>query len=225
VKFGTDGVRGVAYAELTTDFAERLARAAAVELSAPTSTVVLGGDTRESSPDFVHALAEGFRVEGIDVVDLGVVPTPLVAFEAQRRDAIGAMVSASHNPYTDNGIKLFARGGSKLRDEVQERIEGWLERADVPPRAAHRGEARIDHGHGAYVEHVLSVLEGRRLDGLRLVVDCANGAAHAVAPEVFRAAGAEVRVIADSPTQRQSSPRSDGPEPMSGSRSMGTPTG
>nr|MCH9838162.1 phosphoglucosamine mutase [bacterium] len=109
MKFGTDGVRGVAHEELTTEFAVRLARAAACVLGADGArTVVIGGDTRESTPAFDVALTEGFNAEGIDVVRLGVVPTPLVAFEAQRSDAMGAMVSASHNPYQDNGIKLFA---------------------------------------------------------------------------------------------------------------------
>ena len=202
MKFGTDGVRGVAHTELTTEFAERLARAAAVEFLLPNRTVVIGGDTRESTPDFVAALADGFRSEAVDVIDLGVVPTPLVAFEAQRRDAIGAMVSASHNPYADNGIKLFAHGGAKLRDEVQARIEGWLERDEEPATADRRGDITSESDHTGYIGHVLSILEGRRLDGLSLVLDCANGAAHDVAPRVFRAAGADVHVIADEPDGR-----------------------
>jgi phosphoglucosamine mutase len=126
----------------------------------------------------------------------------MVAFEAQRRDAIGAMVSASHNPYADNGIKLFAHGGAKLRDEVQARIEGWLERDEEPALADRRGTLTSESDHSRYLGHVLSVLEGRRLDGLSVVLDCANGAAHALAPEVFRAAGADVHVIADRPDGR-----------------------
>jgi phosphoglucosamine mutase len=202
VKFGTDGVRGVAHAELTTDFAERLARAAAVELATPSGTVVVGGDTRESTPDFVRALSDGFRAEAVDVVDLGVVPTPMVAFESQRRQALGAMVSASHNHYLDNGIKLFASGGTKLSDDVQQRIEGWLERGETPPPSPRRGTAVHETDRRPYTEHVLSILEGRRLDGLRVVLDCANGAAHDVAPAVVRATGAEVQVIADRPDGR-----------------------
>jgi len=202
VRFGTDGVRGAAYTELTTEFAERLARAAAVELATPTSTVVIGGDTRESTPAFEAALASGFRAEGIDVVDLGVVPTPVVAFEAQRRDAIGAMVSASHNPHSDNGIKLFAAGGTKLSDDVQSRIESWLDRGESPNPSDRPGSASSENDHGAYVDHVLSVLEGRRLDGLRVVLDCANGAAHAIGPHVLRAAGADLHVICDRPDGR-----------------------
>ena len=202
MKFGTDGVRGVAHDELTTDFAERLARAAAVELANPSRTAVIGGDTRESTPAFVHALSEGFRAEGVDVVDLGVVPTPMVAFEAQRRDGIGAMVSASHNHHLDNGIKLFAAGGTKLSDDVQHRIEGWLERDEEPSPAARRGGSAVSTDHGPYVDHVRSILQGRRLDGLHVVLDCANGAATGVGPEVLRSTGATVHVIADRPDGR-----------------------
>ncbi len=209
MRFGTDGVRGVAYTELTLDFAVRLARAAAEVLALETGRrdaaheVVIGGDTRSSTPDFEAALAAGFRSAGVDVVSLGVVPTPFVAFEAQRRGALGAMVSASHNPFEDNGIKLFARGGTKLSDEVQERIEMLL---DVPDRRLPTidapGTEVPSPSHEAYVAHVLEMLEGRRLYGLRLVLDCANGAAYRVAPEVFAAAGAEVVVIGDQPDGR-----------------------
>ncbi len=124
MRFGTDGVRGRAHDELTVEFAARLARAASRVLGAGAATteVVLGADPRESSPAFVAALADGFAGSGLDVSDLGVVPTPMVAFEAQRRGAMGAMVSASHNPWHDNGIKLFAPGGTKLPDDVQAAI-------------------------------------------------------------------------------------------------------
>ncbi|MEM1332779.1 MAG: hypothetical protein AAGG08_04895 [Actinomycetota bacterium] len=125
MQFGTDGVRGRAHDELTVEFAERLARAASHvlgsafdESSAGMRSVVIGADTRESSPAFVAALASGFAAAGVHVVDLGVAPTPMVAFECGRLDAMGAMVSASHNPWHDNGIKLFARGGTKLPYEV-----------------------------------------------------------------------------------------------------------
>src|SRR6187455_40871 len=111
MKFGTDGVRGVANIELTAD----------------TPTVVIGGDTRVSTPMIEAALAAGFAAEGVDVCRLGVVPTPAVAFAAQRNDAMGAMVSASHNPYRDNGIKLFAPGGIKLADDIETAIERELD--------------------------------------------------------------------------------------------------
>ena len=210
MKFGTDGVRGVAHEELTTEFAVRLARAAACVLGADGArTVVIGGDTRESTPAFDVALTEGFNAEGIDVVRLGVVPTPLVAFEAQRSDAMGAMVSASHNPYQDNGIKLFAPGGTKLTDDVEARIEAELAALDNPRRRSPVGSLRTTepavvavNGSSGYVDHVLKVLEGRDLNGLKVVLDAANGAASAVAPAALRRAGAEVIVVADAPDGR-----------------------
>lgn len=226
MKFGTDGVRGVAYQELTTEFAARLARAASHVLGGHglggdglggdgASSVVIGGDTRRSTADFDDALTAGFRSAGVEVISLGVVPTPLVAFEAQRRGAMGAMVSASHNPFHDNGIKLFARGGTKLPDDVQRQIEAALDddaSADADAHAPLDDAAGVptadrstdggvinDADHAAYREHVLTILEGRSLDRLRVVVDTANGAAHEVAPDVLRAAGADVIVIADEP--------------------------
>ncbi len=202
MKFGTDGVRGAAYTELTAEFAARLGRAAAQVLGpdAGSRLVVLGGDTRESTPMLRDALASGFSEEGLDVVDLGTATTPMVAFEAQRLGALGAVVSASHNPFGDNGIKLFAAGGTKLSDEVEGRIEtalAGLAAATVPP-----GVVRTGSSTEPYVSHVLSILDGRRLDGLRVVLDTANGAGHEIAPAVLRAAGADVVVIADGPDGR-----------------------
>lgn len=220
MKFGTDGVRGRAHEELTTEFAARLARAASRVLGADDvmgteatdgdrpRTVVIGGDTRESTRAFEEALAAGFVAEGVDVLRLGVVPTPLVAFEAQRTGAMGAMVSASHNPWQDNGIKLFAPGGSKLSDDVESRIEATLvvlESADESDRAERSDSdatvVDVDGGSG-YVSHVLGVLEGRDLAGLTIVLDAANGAACSVAPTALRRAGAEVIVVADEPNGR-----------------------
>jgi len=204
MKFGTDGVRGVAGIELTTEFAVRLGRAAARVLGDDDSgaTVVIGGDTRESTPSLDHALSAGFRAEGISVVSLGVAPTPMVAFEAQRRGALGAVVSASHNPFFDNGIKLFAAGGLKLTDDVEQRIEAELERIEPGADLALSTVAAPAADHSAYVDHVVRYLEGRRLDGLRVVLDAANGAASVVGPDVLRAAGAEVIVISADPTGR-----------------------
>ncbi len=204
MKFGTDGVRGVAGTELTTEFAFRLAQAASRVL-APSNgdrRVVIGGDTRESTELLAHALAHGFRAEGVEVVSLGVAPTPMVAFEAQRLGALGAVVSASHNPYHDNGIKLFALGGLKLTDDVEQRIETELESILRGGDLADAAPMPDDGDHRPYVDHVLRYLEGRRLDGLRVVLDAANGAATVVGPEVLRAAGAEVIVIADAPDGR-----------------------
>jgi phosphoglucosamine mutase len=202
MQFGTDGVRGVAHEELTIEFAARLARAASRVLGAGgASTVVIGGDTRESTNDFVDALSDGFTSSGLDVVRMGVAPTPTVAFEAQRLGALGAVVSASHNPYGDNGIKLFAAGGTKLADDVQAEIEAELE---SPPHAAsgRAGSTTENSDVSAYVDHVLSMLEGRDLVGMTIVLDTANGAGVDIAPRVLRAAGAEVVVIADEPDGR-----------------------
>lgn len=201
MQFGTDGVRGRAHEELTTEFAVRLARAASRVLGGDgCSTVVIGGDTRESTLAFEDALSDGFASSGIDVVGLGVAPTPTVAFEAQRRGAMGAVVSASHNPWFDNGIKLFAPGGTKLPDDVEARIEAAID-AGVPPTTA-RGSTVVDGSFDAYADHVLSVLDGRSLDGLKVVLDVANGAAVGVAPSALRSAGAEVIVVADAPDGR-----------------------
>lgn len=208
MRFGTDGVRGAAHTELTVDFASRLARAAARLLATgPDPVVVIGGDTRESTPEFDAALTSGFRAAGITTVRLGVVPTPVVAFEAQRRGALGAVVSASHNPYGDNGIKLFACGGTKLPDDVERAIEVELDRLVAAEVLTADASAPSDPGPVTfdpepYVDHVLRYLEGRRLDGLRVVVDAANGAAFDIGPMVLRAAGAEVVVISDAPDGR-----------------------
>jgi phosphoglucosamine mutase len=204
MQFGTDGVRGVALSELTTDFATRLGRAAARVLGVDgVTTVVVGGDTRDSTDVLDRALCAGFAAEGMQVVRLGVAPTPQVAFEAQRSGALGAVVSASHNAWTDNGIKLFARGGVKLTDDVERRIEDALVSLDRSPATATAGlvlESAADHG--AYTEHVVGFLDGIRLDGLRIVLDAANGAGSQIGPEVLRAAGAEVIVVAASPNGR-----------------------
>jgi phosphoglucosamine mutase len=210
VRFGTDGVRGVAGTELTAEFASRLGVAAARVLAPPPGspgrTVVVGGDTRESTAALDAALSAGFAAEGIEVVSLGVAPTPMVAFEAQRLDALGAVVSASHNHYRDNGIKLFARGGRKLTDDVEARIEAQLDvlagtAAPVTAAVGHAGtEPQVDHR--PYLDHVLGALEGRRLDGLRVVLDAANGAASVVGPEVLRATGADVVVVCAEPDGR-----------------------
>jgi phosphoglucosamine mutase len=199
VEFGTDGVRGRANTDLTAAFALDLGRAAARVLRA--SRAVVGGDSRLSTPMLEAAFVAGLAVEGVEVHRIGVTPTPAVAFEAARIDAMGAVISASHNPYHDNGIKLFAVGGSKLPDEVEAAIE-----TELGLLAAPSGDPGMVHGRGgageAYVEHLLSALEGRDLSGLRLVVDAANGAASHLAADVFQRAGAHVVVINDRPDGR-----------------------
>jgi phosphoglucosamine mutase len=204
-RFGTDGVRGVANAELTPELVLALGRATARIL--PAAAFIVGRDTRRSGPLLQAALAAGLAGEGADVIDVGVLPTPAVAWMSAQRDLPAAVVSASHNPFADNGIKLFARGGTKLSAETEAAIEDALV-AILDPSV--RGP-RNPEGHGvgrliieadaktAYVEHLVSSLDGRRLDGMKLVVDCANGAASAMGGEVFERLGADVVVIGSDP--------------------------
>jgi phosphoglucosamine mutase len=198
MRFGTDGVRGVANTELTPSFALDLGRAAARVLGA--TCAVVGGDTRRSTPMLEAALVAGLASEGLEVHRLGVAPTPAIAYHAARVGGIGAVVSASHNPYADNGIKLFAPSGTKLPDEVERLIEAELSVLGDPT-----GEPGVIvdswavHDRAAYVDHVVASLDGRSLRGMKIVVDTANGAAFEVAGEVFAAAGAEVVLINASP--------------------------
>jgi len=205
-KFGTDGVRGVANAELTPEFVMALGRAAARVLGGP--TFLIGRDTRISGPLLQAALTAGIAAEGIEVVDLGVLPTPGVAALAAADQVPAAVISASHNPFSDNGIKLFAAGGRKLADDVEARLEETL--GKVLAVASVRGMAasgatvgragRDPTGRQRYEELVLASLAGRRLDGLRVALDCAHGAASVTGPDLLRRAGADVvAVLADQP--------------------------
>jgi phosphoglucosamine mutase len=198
VKFGTDGVRGVANTDLTASFALDLGRAAARVLGG--SEAVVGGDTRVSTAMLEAAFVAGLASEGVVVHRLGVVPTPVVAHEAARRDALGAMISASHNPYADNGIKLFACGGTKLTDDVEERIESAV--ADLPAPVGDPAQLVDVEDSPQYREHVFAAIAGRRLDGLRIVVDAANGAASGLAGPLLAATGADVVAIHDQPDGR-----------------------
>ncbi len=204
-RFGTDGVRGVANEELTAELALALGRATARILPAP--TFVVGRDTRRSGPLLQAAFSAGLATEGADVVDLGVLPTPGVAAVAEQRKAPGAVISASHNPFGDNGIKLFSLFGTKLPTdvecEIERELDGVLADPDRPPRRpTGHGVGRITTDPDAievYRQHLLAVTEGRRLDGLRIVVDCANGAASEIAPWVLAELGAWVTALHDSP--------------------------
>jgi phosphoglucosamine mutase len=198
MKFGTDGVRGVANTDLTAAFALDLGRAAARVLGG--GEAVVGGDTRVSTAMLEAAFVAGLASEGVVVHRLGVVPTPAVAFESARRNCLGAMISASHNRYQDNGIKLFDRGGTKLPDATEERIERDV--AALPVPTGEPAQLVAVEESAAYRQHVLDVLEGRRLEGLRIVVDAANGAASQLAGPVFAATGADVVVIHDRPDGR-----------------------
>jgi phosphoglucosamine mutase len=205
VRFGTDGIRGVANAELGAEVVLALGRATARAL--PAQAFLVGRDTRQSGPLLQAAFSAGLASEGADVVDLGVLPTPGVAWLCAQRQLPGAVISASHNPFTDNGVKLFAPGGLKLPGAVEAAVEEELDRvlaADGrgPRPPTGRGVGRLSSDTGAvdgYVDHLASALEGRSLDGMRVVVDCANGAASAIAPGVLERLGAVVDVIAAAP--------------------------
>jgi phosphoglucosamine mutase len=200
--FGTDGVRGVAGSELTVEFASALGRAAARVLGV--ERVVVGRDTRISGPMIEAGLAAGFAAEGVAVERLGVLPTPGVAYVAATESIPGAVISASHNPFSDNGIKLFGAGGRKLADELEAEIEAVLQATLGTTPTGPDGERvgvitdRTD-AVGAYSDRLVEALDGRRLDGLRVVLDCANGAASTVAPGVFERLGADVIVLNDHP--------------------------
>jgi phosphoglucosamine mutase len=201
LRFGTDGVRGLANVELTPELALALGRAAARILGAD-RPFVLARDTRRSGPMLEAALAAGLAAEGADVVLAGVLPTPGAAHLSSRRDCPAAVLSASHNLFPDNGIKFFARGGRKLTDEIEARVEAELDAilaGQAPPtrvEGAAVGTAQADEGAlREYESHLLTTLDGRRLDGLRVVVDCGNGAAVAAAPWVLAQLGAKVESL------------------------------
>jgi phosphoglucosamine mutase len=204
-RFGTDGIRGTANAELTPELVLALGRATARVL--PADRFVVGRDTRRSGSMLQAALSAGIASEGADVVDLGVLPTPGVAWVSAAQNVPAAVISASHNPFADNGVKLFAPGGLKLPLEVEQAIEKELEGLlDAPghgplPVTGHGvGRLRSDHEAAAgYLDHLLGSIEGRSLTGLRIMLDCANGAASSVAPEAFGRAGAEVQAIGCEP--------------------------
>ncbi len=199
--FGTDGLRGVANVELTPELALAVGRAVARIIPAP--LFLVGRDTRRSGPLLQAALSAGMASEGADVLDVGVLPTPGVAFLAEQRQAPGAVLSASHNPYADNGIKLFDVGGTKLPVDTEVALERELDALiadpDRPPRrpvGQGLGGIVTDPAvAGEYRHHLRSAISGRRLEGLRVVLDGANGAASVVAPEVFAALGATVHAL------------------------------
>ena len=202
LEFGTDGVRGLANAELTPELVLALGRAAARILGGP---FLVGRDTRLSGPMLQAAFSAGATSEGVAVVDLGVLPTPGVAFASAAWTAPGAVISASHNPFPDNGVKLFAPGGRKLTDDEERSLEDELRRVvagDGPARPTGAGVGRLDqdpHALEAYAAHLVASLEGRTLEDLTVVLDCGHGAAAVVAPQVVRIAGATVHVLGIEP--------------------------
>jgi phosphoglucosamine mutase len=204
--FGTDGVRGLANADLTPELAVSVASAAARVLSAHDEThrpvAVVGRDPRASGEMLEAAVVAGLTSAGADVVLVGVLPTPAVAFLTGAYGAdIGVMLSASHNPMPDNGIKLFARGGHKLPDELEAEIESVVDAgpAWARPVGPHIGRVRTAVDAAArYLDHLAAAAPGP-LNGLHVVVDCAHGASYAVAPELYRRAGARVTSLACAP--------------------------
>src|ERR1700733_8268800 len=204
--FGTDGIRGRANSQITADMALKVGQAAglAFRRGDHRHRVVIGKDTRLSSYMIEYALVAGFTSVGADVLLLGPVPTPAVAMLTRSmRCDLGVMISASHNPYEDNGIKLFGPDGYKLSDEVEARIEALMD-GDVAPKLANSpdlGRAkRIDDVDARYIEYAKRTLSREvSLEGLRVVVDCANGAAYKVAPEALWELGAEVIKIGVEP--------------------------
>src|SRR5688572_3448938 len=197
--FGTDGIRGVANREpMTAEMALRLGQAVARRFrhDKRAGRIVIGKDTRLSGYMLESALEAGIVSAGADVMLVGPMPTPAIAFitSSMRADA-GVVISASHNPYQDNGIKLFASDGFKLPDDVEADLEQRMENpAPLPEDSSHIGRAsRIDDGEGRYVQYLKDTFpRDRTLDGIRVVVDCANGAAYRTAPMVLEELGAEV---------------------------------
>jgi phosphoglucosamine mutase len=188
--FGTDGVRGIVGETLTTDLVERLGRAAT--LWSGRGRAFVGRDTRRSGPELERALVRGIVAAGGTAVLGGVLPTPAVALLSQD---LGVMVSASHNPPEYNGVKLFDAEGHKLSDADEEAIESLL---DAPPNGSGGGVETAEGAVAGYVEHVVDHF-GTNLSGLRVAVDCANGAFSGIAPGVFESLGAEVTAIANAP--------------------------
>lgn len=214
--FGTDGIRGeVGVAPMTPEFALRLGWAAGRvllrrlgESGVPQSPgeraqVLIGKDTRLSGYMFESALEAGFSAAGVDVLLVGPLPTPAIAYLARTfRAAAGVVISASHNPYADNGFKFFSHFGQKLADDVEQEIETELDKPLACVASDSLGRARrVESAAGRYIEFCKSTARFANggLSGLRVVLDCANGATYHVAPDVFRELGAEVNVIGTSP--------------------------
>jgi phosphoglucosamine mutase len=203
--FGTDGVRGLANGDLLTpELALAVAASAAHVLAERDRThrpvAVVGRDPRASGEMLEAAVVAGLTAAGADAVRVGVLPTPAVAFLVRSLDAdLGVMISASHNAMPDNGIKLFAAGGHKLPDTVEDAVEDRIDVVGSRPTGAAIGRVRdLPEAASRYLDHLL-VATPAPLDGLRVVVDCAHGAASAVAPEVYRRAGADVIAVAAEP--------------------------
>jgi phosphoglucosamine mutase len=203
--FGTDGVRGrVGEHPLTVEFALKLASAAARVLAPNGGTVLVGKDTRLSGYMFESALEAGFVAAGVNVMLIGPLPTPGIAYLTKRFGCdFGVVISASHNLYDDNGIKFFDASGGKLSDAIEGRIEQHLDEAPVTRSSAALGRAtRVDKMRTHYQEFCASTVPGLDLTGFKLVVDCANGAGYKVGPRILTDLGAEIVPIGCSPNGR-----------------------
>jgi phosphoglucosamine mutase len=204
--FGTDGVRGLANKDITSESALKLAQAAAIVLGEQARArgqkpiAVIGRDPRISGEFLAAAISAGLASSGVDVFDAGVIPTPATSFLTADLDAdFGVMISASHNPAPDNGIKFFSRGGHKLDDAVEDAIEAALSAKPLTPIGAEIGHLKeFADAKSRYLVHLQGTLPNS-LKGIKVVVDCANGAASDIAPKAFRDAGAEVVVIGNEP--------------------------
>ncbi|WP_139006262.1 phosphoglucosamine mutase [Arthrobacter crystallopoietes] len=204
--FGTDGVRGLANGLITAELAMEVSQAAAVVLGhrqvqdGKRPTAVVARDPRASGEFISAAVSAGLASAGVDVYDAGVLPTPAAAYLVADLGAdFGVMISASHNPAPDNGIKFFARGGHKLPDEVEDAIEAEMKNPRHRPTGADVGRIqRFADAEDRYIVHLLQTLPAR-LDGLKVVLDCAHGAASGCSPQVFSDAGAEIDVIGADP--------------------------
>ena len=203
--FGTDGIRGtVGQPPITPDFVLRLAHAVGrvLKRTEPHPTVLIGKDTRISGYMLESALESGFNSAGVDVVLLGPVPTPAVAYLTRaQRASLGVVISASHNPFADNGIKFFNAQGAKLPDEWELAVEAALQEPPVWVDSAALGKARrLDDAAGRYIEFCKSTFDkDLSLKGVKVVIDAAHGAAYQIAPKVFHELGAEVVAIGVSP--------------------------
>ena len=202
--FGTDGVRGrVGEHPITADWILRLGRAAGIVLAGNDKRgVVIGKDTRVSGYMFESALEAGLAAAGANVLLLGPMPTPAVAYLTRTLySCAGIVISASHNPFEDNGIKFFSADGEKLPDAIEEAIEDELEKPFITVDSAHMGKAqRVDDAAGRYIEFCKGTMPfGTLFGGMRIALDCAHGATYKVAPAILRELGAKVNVIGDEP--------------------------
>ncbi len=205
--FGTDGVRGLAGVDVTAELALGLAQSAAFVLGRDARSesrrakAVVARDPRVSGEFISAAVAAGLASAGVDVLDAGVIPTPAAAYlVADTKADFGVMVSASHNPAADNGIKFFAAGGRKLPDDVEHEIEVAMTRNHAGTTGREVGRIRrFADAEDRYLVHLLGTLEGVKLNGLHVVLDCAHGAASGISPDAFSDAGAKVTVIGNEP--------------------------